>query len=169
MSCCAAPERAGPVRVLATPLVASEGLWEDLEDLRFDVLRRPLGMAPTRPHPLDVASSFHALLFADAALQRAAPRRLSGVASCHTEGEGEGCARLYQMAVREELRGSGAGKRIVEAVAEEARRRGFRRLTCHARAGAVGFYEKCGFREYGQRFREINMEHALMELHLVDV
>eukprot|EP00727_Mastigamoeba_balamuthi_P010283 m51a1_g5878 hypothetical protein (165) ;mRNA; r:501593-502087 len=157
---------ASPVRVLATPLVASEGLWEDLEDLRFQVLRRPLGMAPTRPNPLDIDSSFHALL--DAEKQCAAPRRLSAVASCHTEGEGEGCVRLYQMAVREELRGSGAGRKIVEAVAQEARRRGFRWLTCHARAGAVGFYEKCGFRENGQRFREINMEHALMVLPLVD-
>lgn len=134
-------------------------LWEELQGLRYEVLRKPLGMKPTRPHPLDTVDSIHVIAREQG--------RVIGVASFSPELQSEPSrGRLYQMAVSPEKQGSGIGKKIVMRVLDEARGRGFHRVHLHARNHAVPFYRKCGFVEVGERFIEISMEHAEMTINL---
>lgn len=58
-------------------------------------------------------------------------------------------AEIVEMAVAEGLRGRGYGRRMVEWLAEEARRRGLAEMvvgTSSANAGNIIFYQRCGFR-----------------------
>jgi ribosomal protein S18 acetylase RimI-like enzyme len=63
-------------------------------------------------------------------------------------------ARLYSIAVSREATGRGVGSLLLEAVEEEARRRGCHRVHLEVRAdnpGAISFYERSGYRRIGHR------------------
>lgn len=58
--------------------------------------------------------------------------------------------------VQEEFRGKGYGKKIVEALIEEARKKGCYKLICTSRPSrdkVHAWYKKLGFREQGFEFR----------------
>ena len=125
--------------------------------LRGEVLRKPLGMAPeTAVTPYD-HEALRFLALADGAVV--------GCVLLHVRGE-EG--KLFQMGVLPAHRGRGVGRDLVAALEEEARRLGLRRVFCHARHHAVGFYEGLGYRVVGEPFEEIGMEHFRMEKVLED-
>ena len=44
-----------------------------------------------------------------------------------------------------------------------ARERGYRMMTMHARKSAIGFYEKLGYKIYGNEFVEVTIPH--FEMH----
>jgi YbgC/YbaW family acyl-CoA thioester hydrolase len=73
-----------------------------------------------------------------------------------------GCGRIGRMAVRRELRGSGVGRAVLEALLDQARRRGDAEVALHAQATAVGFYRRAGFVERGAPFQEAGIEHREM-------
>jgi GNAT superfamily N-acetyltransferase len=57
-------------------------------------------------------------------------------------------AELVRMSVSAAHRGQGIGSRLVEALAEEARRRGYGAVECETTdtwADAIALYRKCGF------------------------
>lgn len=58
------------------------------------------------------------------------------------------------------------GKRLLEKAVEEAKIRGAKKAYLHARHYAIGFYKKAGFKEVGERFMEIGMEHCEMEMDI---
>jgi ribosomal protein S18 acetylase RimI-like enzyme len=47
-----------------------------------------------------------------------------------------------------------------------ARDRGFKIVRMHARANAIGFYEKVGYKVRGEQFIEITIPHYVMEKQL---
>ncbi len=90
-------------------------------------------------------------------------------------GAAVGCARLRpyggklkveRVAVLPELRGSGLGRALMDAVEERARtlRRGS--LFLHAQVAVVGFYEKLGWVSVGDVFEEAGIAHRKMEKRL---
>ncbi|MBM4370778.1 MAG: GNAT family N-acetyltransferase [Deltaproteobacteria bacterium] len=119
--------------------------------LRGEVLRRPLGMAPeTAITPFDgEALRFVAL---DGGL-------VVGCVLLHLRGE-EG--KLFQMAVLPAHQGRGIGRALVAALEDEARARGLRRIFCHARHHARGYYARLGYQVTGDPFLEIGLEHHRM-------
>jgi len=60
--------------------------------------------------------------------------------------------QLRSMAVDPEYQGQGIGRRLLEAVVEEARRRGVGLLWANARTSALGFYTKAGWQAHGEEF-----------------
>jgi predicted GNAT family N-acyltransferase len=83
------------------------------------------------------------------------------------------CLRPYgaqhkaeRVAVLPELRGSGLGRDLMEAVESHARAIGARDLVLHAQAAVVAFYEKLGWQSVGPRFFEAGIEHQRMEKRL---
>ena len=125
-------------------------------ELRFRVLREPLGHARE-----DVKFPFE-----DASLHLVA----------HANGDVLGCVlfhpedahggRLFQMAVSSSLQGQGLGARLVRALEEELRRRGFRHVHLHARAPVVPFYERLGYAVYGEPYEEVGIPHRHMQRDL---
>ena len=86
-------------------------------------------------------------------------------------GRAVGCAclrpydarlKVERVAVLPELRGSGLGRELMEAVEEHARELGARELVLHAQASVVAFYEKLAWSCSGPRFFEAGIEHQKM-------
>ena len=71
---------------------------------------------------------------------------------------------LGRMAVLPEWRGRGVGEALLAALLEQARALGWRELSLHAQAGAIGFYARAGFLPVGERFQEAGIEHQAMRL-----
>ena len=124
---------------------------EELE-LRFRVLREPLGLPrssvtfPFEPQSLHLVA-----------------RQDSAVVGCvlfHPEDAHGG--RLFQMAVTPPLQGRGLGARLVVALEEELKRRGFTHVHLHARAQVLPFYERLGYEVYGEPFEERTIPHRHM-------
>lgn len=121
-------------------------------ELRFRVLREPLGYTReqvTFPFERD---SLHLV--------------------AHHEGVVLGCVlfnpedahggRLFQMAVSPSLQGQGLGARLVRALEDGLRERGFTHVHLHARAPVVPFYERLGYAVYGEPFTEVGIPHRHM-------
>ena len=89
------------------------------------------------------------------------------------DGQPVGTGRLTpmrtigRMAVLPEWRGRGVGDALLAALLEQARGLGWREVSLHAQATAIGFYARAGFLPVGERFEEAGIEHQGMRL-LVD-
>lgn len=94
------------------------------------------------------------------------------VAARDPEGRVVGTARLTperrigRMAVLPGLRGRGIGESLLEALLEEARRRGWPQVELHAQLHALPFYARAGFIPTGPVFLDAGIEHRRMRLAL---
>jgi predicted GNAT family N-acyltransferase len=77
--------------------------------------------------------------------------------------------KIGRMAVLKEWRGRGVGEALLQAVIEQARRLGWSEVTLNAQVGAVGFYDKFGFKSYGDEYEEAGIPHQCMRLSLRSV
>ena len=77
-----------------------------------------------------------------------------------------GIARIGRMAVLRSLRGSGAGRAVLDALLDAARRRGDREVVLDAQLAAVPFYRRAGFAPRGAQFVEAGIVHQQMVLTL---
>ena len=73
-----------------------------------------------------------------------------------------GVARIGRMAVRQSLRGGGAGRAVLDALLAAARARGDREARLHAQLSAEGFYARAGFARCGSPFDEAGIVHVEM-------
>ncbi|WP_147126436.1 GNAT family N-acetyltransferase [Shimia ponticola] len=93
----------------------------------------------------------------------------------HLDGEPIGTARVLpfgttakigRVCVLPDARGSGAGVALIEACHEMARMSGATRAILGAQLSALGFYERLGYRAYGEVFDDAGIDHRMMELGL---
>ncbi len=75
-------------------------------------------------------------------------------------------AKVERMAVLSVSRRYGIGKKILQFMENELRRREIRQITLHAQYNTAVFYEACGFRESGKPFLEAGIKHILMKKEL---
>jgi ribosomal protein S18 acetylase RimI-like enzyme len=127
--------------------------YQQMVQLRTDILRRPLG-----------------LIFTPEELERERSEILIGafeeekmLGCCMLVQEEPGSVRLRQMAVLNNLQGKGIGRALMQFAENIARDRGFKKITMHARKSAIGFYEKLGYRVFGEEFEEVTIPHCIME------
>lgn len=74
-----------------------------------------------------------------------------------------GDGRIGRMATLKSARGKGAGSAAMAALMERALKRGFRRVILDAQVQAIPFYEKHGFRVYGEEHLDCGIPHKEME------
>ena len=120
--------------------------------LRDDVLRKPLGIE------LDMS--------------KLGNEEADFLIGCFEEEEIIGCVilsplnetalKLRQMAVIPSLQGSGIGTEIVFWAEAFATYKGYKRIEMHARKYAIPFYEKLGYKVYGEEFTEVTIPHYSM-------
>lgn len=71
------------------------------------------------------------------------------IATCHREPKplnpSPGDWRLRGMAVAESVRGRGVGRQLMQVMTDRVAKKGGRRVWCHARVSAQGFYTRLGF------------------------
>jgi ribosomal protein S18 acetylase RimI-like enzyme len=125
-------------------------LYESERALRTEVLRKPLGFAEVEKFPFE-DESLHLLVVED--------WRVVGCLLFRPQGD---TGRLYQMAVYEEHRGRGLGRRLVKELEQRLSREGFTSIYLHARTPVIGFYEKLDYRTDSEVFIEIGIEHRRM-------
>lgn len=73
-----------------------------------------------------------------------------------------GVAKIGRMAVRQPLRGGGAGRAVLDALMQAARARGDREVLLHAQTSAAAFYARAGFASRGPEFDEAGIPHVEM-------
>lgn len=124
--------------------------------LRYEVLRRPLGMSEGTERFAYEDDALHFVAVAAA--------EVVGCVMFHPQGADTG--RLMQMAVAPVWQGRGVGRLLVHALERDVVRRGIAEVTLHARAHAVGFYEKLGYASYGEPYVEVGIAHRSMRKRL---
>lgn len=96
--------------------------------------------------------------------------------SCHALAlagdEAIGTGRLLpdghigRMAVLAGWRGRGVGALLLQALIDEAQRRGMTRVVLNAQTHALGFYARFGFAPEGEEYEEAGLPHRTMSLSL---
>ncbi|MBW3567318.1 MAG: GNAT family N-acetyltransferase [Proteobacteria bacterium] len=72
--------------------------------------------------------------------------------------------KIGRMAVVKEWRGKGVGAAILELLMNEARERGHASVKLAAQVHAMPFYERFGFRAYGDEFMDAGIPHYWMKV-----
>ena len=91
-------------------------------------------------------------------------------AIAYVDGRPIGTGRLLpdghigRMAVLKAWRGHGAGKALLRALVEAARRRGDKEVMLSAQVHALGFYRAEGFEAEGDEYEEVGIPHQTMRL-----
>lgn len=96
-------------------------------------------------------------------LARDADGRPAGTGRLYADAADPATAHIGRMAVRREARAGGCGAAIMQALMNEARRRGFRRVVLSAQTRAQGFYARFGFTPFGDVYPDCNIPHIDME------
>jgi len=74
--------------------------------------------------------------------------------------------KIGRMAVLQSERKGGVGSRVLGALEDEARRRGFAGIILHAQLTALGFYQRHDYEAVGEVFDEAGMPHRQMTKRL---
>jgi predicted GNAT family N-acyltransferase len=126
--------------------------------LRESILRRPLGLLFSAEELAAERDSHHIACYRG--------ERLMGCLVLCPVRDGE--VRMRQVAVVAEVQGQGIGTALVKYSEALARKLGYRRMSLHARASAVRFYEKLGYSKIGEQFDEVTIPHWAMERLLTE-
>lgn len=78
-------------------------------------------------------------------------------------GRLEGDGHIGRIAVVRSHRGKGLGRRVVTFLEDSARALGLQRVFLGAQLQAIPFYEKLGYRCYGDEFMDAGIAHRRME------
>ena len=130
--------------------------YKQMVKMRDDILRKPLGLGFTEEELESEKDNMLIAAFEDERM----------LACCMLVEELPGTIRLRQMAVLNALQGKGIGRALMNFAENLARDRGYKIMRMHARANAIGFYEKVGYKVKGDQFMEITIPHYVMEKEL---
>jgi len=124
--------------------------------LRAQILRLPLGMNLTDEDIKNDKNEIIICIF----------DRKNPVGGLQLKPLGINKVRLRQMAVSENYRNQGLGKKLLNFAEKTALKNGFFNIELHARKTAVEFYKKSGYQVSGQVFIEVGIPHLFMKKEL---
>ncbi len=131
--------------------------YEQTKRFRDKILREPLGLALSEKDVEGEGQQFHIAALDDAG-------DVVGTVVLKPVSVDE--IKLRQMAVADNMQGTGLGKKLVTYAETVAKKRGFHVVTMHARISALGFYEKLGYKTEGESFIEVTVPTILMKKRL---
>ena len=127
-------------------------LYSEMVQLRYRVLREPLGLTYTQEQ-LDAEHSYlHLALIESGQI----------VACLYQYLQEPGVARVKQVAVDLHLQGKGFGRRIMLEAEKIAFAMGAERCFLHARSNVAEFYTRIGYEPVGEPFEEVGIAHQAM-------
>lgn len=128
--------------------------YDEAVRLRYDVLRKPLG--------LEFTAEQLALEYEDIHLAAYDIHfRLMGCLILSLANETS--MKMRQVAVAEAFQRNGVGKRMALHAEALAAKSGCTNIFCHARDVAVPFYESLGYTKEGKPFKEVGITHFKMK------
>lgn len=128
---------------------------EDFEaylKIRYDVLRKPLGMPKGSERDIEDENAIHII-----AKQG---NKILGGGRIHFLDDHT--AQVRYMAVLDKHKGQGIGAEILLNLEKFAFNQGRDTIMLHARAPVVTFYEKCGYKSVGDTFDLLGIPHLKM-------
>lgn len=128
------------------------GAKKDAQRIRFTVFVEEQGVPAELEMDENDARCVHALAYIDG--------RPIGTGRLLPDGH------IGRMAVLKEWRGHGAGKALLRALVEAARRRGDKEVLLSAQVHALGFYRAEGFEAEGDEYEEAGIPHQAMRLRI---
>ena len=135
--------------------------YHDMDDLRSEVLRKPLGLSFTAEQ---LQQELNDVFIAAKTQLNDNSYILAGC--CILTPVSENIVQLRQMAVSPAWQGKGIGREIIGFAEAYARSNGFGLLTMHARKEATGFYQKLGYEICGEEFTEVGIPHYEMRKNI---
>ncbi|MBX2889818.1 MAG: GNAT family N-acetyltransferase [Saprospiraceae bacterium] len=128
--------------------------YDEAVRLRYEVLRRPLGLEFTPEQLAAEYSDIHLAAYDTSG-------QLVGYL-CLTPLD-KSKVKMRQVAVHPDWQGKGVGRKLVEASETLARHSGFKTMLLHARDVAVPFYLRLDYHTVGEQFEEVTIPHFKME------
>lgn len=139
---------------IRTPHTPAE--WEQYYDLRYRVMREPLGKERGSERNEGDETGIHFSLFDEGNI----------VAIARLDQIDPTLCQVRWVAVETALQGKGYGKKIMQAVEEKATAMGYKKLMLHARDYALRFYEKLGYTLVGPSYKLFDiLQHYEMYKH----
>ena len=139
------------------PLRAGAMILDTVRQLRYRVLREPLGLGFTLQDDID---DEEALTFAASIGDQVVGCLLFQMVDTTT-------LKMRQVAVEPALQGNGIGKGLVEYAEGMAIQIGIKKIRLAARETSIPFYLKLGYKIIGEPFIEVTLPHRMMEKQLV--
>lgn len=128
--------------------------YDDAVRLRYEVLRRPLGLDFTPEQLAEEYAQVHLAAYNEAG-------QLVGYLNL-TPLE-DSMVQMRQVAVGPEQQGRGVGTELVRHSERLAQQMGMQQMILHAREPAVPFYERLQYKIVGEPFEEVTILHRHME------
>jgi predicted GNAT family N-acyltransferase len=135
------------IRLLDWPAAQAEA-----QRIRFAVFVEEQRVPPELEMDEHDASCIHALAFVDG--------RAVGTGRLLPDGH------IGRMAVLKNWRGRGAGRALLRALIDAARRRGDPEVALNSQVQALGFYRAQGFEPVGAVYEEAGIPHQAMRMKL---
>ena len=126
---------------------------EALSSIRHTVFVEEQGVPVELELDGEDASARHAAAFSD-------DDRLVGTGRMLASG------KIGRMAVSQSMRRQGIGRALLDALVAEAKRLKLEEVSLGAQLPAVAFYERAGFKAYGDIFLDAGIDHKMMRLVL---
>ncbi|QCU89989.1 GNAT family N-acetyltransferase [Thiomicrorhabdus sediminis] len=121
-----------------------------MNQIRFTVFCDEQGVDPALELDEFDEVSIHALAFVDG----------KPVATGRMQDDGH----IGRIAVLKAYRGQNIGSAVMNALIDQAKKKGLDRVYLGSQLTAIPFYQKLGFAEYGDIFLDADIEHKHMEL-----
>jgi predicted GNAT family N-acyltransferase len=134
-------------------ITPSHAYYRDELMLRWEVLRKPLGMPPGSEVVPEEMESLHLLVIDE--------KKIIGCLLFHPETDHSG--RIVQMALNEEYRGKGCGRKLMHNLEQALSKKGISHLYIYAREDLEGFYERMGYHPDGDFFERMGALHRVMK------
>lgn len=138
--------------------IAPNGPEYDAERmLRWEVLRKPLGMPPGSEGLPEDEQSLH--------LIASIGKKVVGCVCFFPESEMQG--RIFQMAISEEYQGKGFGRQLLQTLERSLAKKGIRDVYLYVRSESEGFYQRMGYSPEGDLVKLFGELYRLMKKVLV--
>lgn len=135
----------------------SEQEWEDYYDLRYRILRKPLGKERGSERNEGDTTGIHFALY-DGKILKAIAR---------LDQSGDNITQVRFVAVEDDQQGKGYGRLIMDATESCAKANGNLKMILHARDYAVEFYLKLDYKLIEPSYKLFDvLQHFLMEKEL---
>ena len=127
--------------------------YQQVWQLREDILRKPLGMSLKNE---DLSMDAEDVIFI--------AKNGDDVIGClmlhHLDSD---TIKFRQMAVYDAWQGKNIGRLLMESAEKYAAEQGYRQVSLHARKVVSGFYTALGYKTVGDEFEEVGIAHLLMK------
>ncbi len=131
--------------------------FDEAVQLRYEVLRRPLGLTYTVEQLSAEYDQLHLAAYSNAAVL---------IGYLNLTPQDAQIIKMRQVAVAPTWQRQGVGNALVKASEELAQQLGYIKIVLHARETAVFFYNALEYNTVGARFEEVGIPHFRMEKDL---